>query len=164
VQAIPDILCYLNGELLPLSQAKVSVLDRGFIFGDGIYEAIPVYGRRLFRFDEHMARLTRSLGKVRIENPHTRAEWLERARKLIAALPTDDQLLYLQITRGVAWRDHVMPPDIEPTVFMMASPMKPPPPEQRHQGVACITAWPASAPATSVGSAATSSAPRCWAT
>jgi D-alanine transaminase len=140
VQAIPDILCYLNGDYAPLNQAKVSVLDRGFIFGDGVYEVVPVYGRKLFRFDEHMARLARSLGKVRIENPHTRAEWLERARKLIAALGADDQLVYLQITRGVAWRDHVMPTDIEPTVFMMASPAKPPTPEQRHQGVACITA------------------------
>jgi D-alanine transaminase len=140
MQAIPDILCYLNGEYLPLNQAKVSVLDRGFIFGDGVYEVVPVYGRKLFRFDEHMARLTRSLAKVRIENPHARAEWLERCRKLVAASAADDQLLYLQVTRGVALRDHVMPPDIEPTVFMMSTPMKPPTPEQRHQGVACVTA------------------------
>lgn len=140
MKTIPDILCYLNGEYLPLNQAKVSVLDRGFIFGDGVYEMMPVYGRKLFRFDEHLARLARSLSKVRIESPHTRAEWLERCRKLIAAQPVEDQLVYLQITRGVAWRDHVMPPDIEPTVFMMASPMKPPTAEQRHHGVACVTA------------------------
>jgi D-alanine transaminase len=140
MQAIPDILCYLNGEYLPLNQAKVSVLDRGFIFGDGVYEVVPVYGRKLFRFDEHMARLTRSLSKVRIENPLARAEWLERCRRLVAASATDNQLLYLQITRGVALRDHVMPPDIEPTVFMMSTPMKPPTPEQRHHGVACVTA------------------------
>ncbi|RQP22575.1 D-amino acid aminotransferase [Piscinibacter terrae] len=140
MQPIPDILCYLNGEYTPLNQAKVSVLDRGFIFGDGVYEVVPVYGRKLFLFDEHMARLTRSLSKVRIENPHTRAEWLERGRKLIAAQSSDDQLLYIQITRGVAWRDHVMPPDIEPTVFMMSTPLKPAPPEQRHHGVACVTA------------------------
>jgi D-alanine transaminase len=140
MQTIPDILCYLNGEYAPLNQAKVSVLDRGFIFGDGVYEVVPVYARKLFRFDEHMARLARSLGKVRISNPHTRAEWLERARRLIASLDAGDQLLYLQITRGVAWRDHVMPPDIEPTVFMMTSPMKPATPEQRHHGVACVTA------------------------
>jgi D-alanine transaminase len=140
MQPIPDILCYLNGDYLPLNQAKVSVLDRGFIFGDGVYEVVPVYGRKLFRFDEHMARLTRSLGKVRIANPHTRNEWLERCRRLTAGQASDDQLLYLQVTRGVAWRDHVMPTDIEPTVFMMASPMKPPAPEQRHHGVACVTA------------------------
>jgi D-alanine transaminase len=140
MQPIPDILCYLNGEYLPLNQAKVSVLDRGFVFGDGVYEVVPVYGRKLFRFDEHMARLSRSMSKVRIENPHTRAEWLERGRKLIAAQQSDDQLLYMQVTRGVAWRDHVMPPDIEPTVFMMSTPLKPAPAEQRHHGVACVTA------------------------
>ena len=140
MQNIPDILCYLNGEYAPLNQAKVSVLDRGFIFGDGVYEVVPVYGRKLFRFDDHMARLARSLGKVRIANPHDRAGWLARCRKLIAALPGEDQLVYIQVTRGVAWRDHVMPSDIEPTVFMMASPMKPVPVEQRRQGVACVTA------------------------
>ena len=83
---LPDTLCYLNGEYLPLNEAKVSVLDRGFIFGDGIYEVVPVYGRKLFRFDEHMARLGRSLAKLRIANPHSREQWLERCRKLIAAL------------------------------------------------------------------------------
>ncbi|HUG23041.1 D-amino acid aminotransferase [Piscinibacter sp.] len=140
MQTIPDILCYLNGQFLPLSQAKVSVLDRGFIFGDGVYEVVPVYGRKLFRFDEHMARLTRSLAKVRIANPHARADWLAHCRRLIAAESSEDQLVYLQVTRGVAWRDHVMPPDVEPTVFMMASPMKPATPEQRHQGVVCTTA------------------------
>ncbi len=140
MQTIPDIPCYLNGDFVSLRDAKVSVLDRGFIFGDGVYEVVPAYGRKLFRFDEHMARLTRSLGKVRIANPHNRAEWLERCRKLVAAQTVDDQLVYLQITRGVAWRDHVMPPDIEPTVFMMATPMKPATAEQRHHGVACVTA------------------------
>jgi len=140
VQAIPDILCYLNGDYAPLNQAKVSVLDRGFIFGDGVYEVVPVYGRKLFRFDEHMARLTRSLGKVRIANPHSRAEWLEHCRRLIAGQSTDEQLVYIQVTRGVAWRDHVMPADIEPTVFMMATPTRPPTPEQRRHGVACVTA------------------------
>jgi D-alanine transaminase len=140
MQTIPDILCYLNGEFLPLNQAKVSVLDRGFVFGDGVYEVVPVYGRKLFRFNEHMARLARSLGKVRIENPHSSAEWLERCRRLVAALHTEDQLVYMQVTRGVAWRDHVMPTDVEPTVFMMATPMKHPTPEQRRHGVACVTA------------------------
>jgi D-alanine transaminase len=144
MQTLPDTLCYLNGEYGPLRDAKVSVLDRGFIFGDGVYEVVPVYGRRLFRFDEHMARLERSLGKLRITNPHTAAQWLERCRKLIDAVAgktgAADQLVYIQVTRGVALRDHVMPPDIEPTVFIMASPMKPPTAEQRHHGVACVTA------------------------
>ena len=136
----PDALCYLNGEFTPLDQAKVSVLDRGFIFGDGIYEVVPVYGRKLFRFHEHMARLARSLGKVRIANPHAEAAWLDLFRQVVATQASDDQLVYLQITRGVALRDHVMPADITPTVFMMSSPMKAPSAEMRHHGVACVTA------------------------
>jgi len=140
MQTLPDSLSYLNGVYGALADAKVSVLDRGFIFGDGIYEVLPVYGRRIFRFEEHMARLERSLGRVRIANPHTAADWLAIARKLIAAHPSDDQLVYIQVTRGVAPRDHVMPQGIEPTVFMMVSAMKPPTAEQRHQGVACVTA------------------------
>jgi D-alanine transaminase len=142
--ALPDTLCYLNGRYLHLADAQVSVLDRGFIFGDGVYEVVPVYGRKLFRFDEHMARLARSLGKLRIANPFGRDQWLERIRPLVAALAerpgSDDQLVYIQITRGVALRDHVIPTDIEPTVFMMVSKMKPPSLEQRHHGVACMTA------------------------
>ncbi len=141
---IPHTLCYLNGEYLPLSEAKVSVLDRGFIFGDGIYEVVPIYDLKLFRFDEHLARLGRSLAKLRIDNPLDREQWLERCRKLIAALHehggATEQIVYIQVTRGVALRDHVMPPGIEPTVFMMASAMKPASGEQRHHGVACISA------------------------
>ena len=139
-----DALVYLNGEVLPLSRAKVSVLDRGFIFGDGIYEVVPVYGRRLFRFDEHMARLTRSLAKVRIPNPHSRDEWLALCRQLVAstaeALGATEQVVYIQLTRGVAPRDHVMPEGITPTVFMMANPTRAASTEQRHAGVACTTA------------------------
>jgi D-alanine transaminase len=144
MHALPDTPCYLNGEYQRLCDAKVSVLDRGFIFGDGCYEVVPVYGQRLFRFEEHLARLERSLAKLRIPNPHSRMEWLERMRKLIAdhhaQTGATDQLVYLQLTRGVALRDHVMPADIAPTVFMMVSTMKPATPEQRHAGVACTTA------------------------
>ena len=139
-----DLLCYLNGETTPISQAKVSVLDRGFIFGDGVYEVVPVYGRRLFRFEEHMARLNRSLAKLRIPNPHRPDEWLALCRQLVAkvgdATGSDELLVYIQVTRGVAPRDHVMPPGLTPTVFMMVNPMKPASAEQRHQGVACVTA------------------------
>ena len=139
-----DQLCFLNGEFLPLSQAKISVLDRGFIFGDGIYEVAPVYGRRLFRFDEHMARMQRGLDKIRIANPATRERWLQCCRRLVGALAdatgAEDQVVYMQVTRGVAPRDHVMPKDIVATVFMMSNPMKPVPAELRHQGVACISA------------------------
>ena len=129
MHTLPDTLCYLNGEYGPLRETKVSVLDRGFLFGDGVYEVIPVYGGKLFRFDEHLARLARSLAKVRIGNPHSEVEWLERCRKLVGALAergSPDQLVYLQVTRGVAMRDHVMPPNLVPTVFMMTSVMKPP--------------------------------------
>jgi D-alanine transaminase len=105
---------------------------------------VPVYGRRLFRFDEHMARLDRSLAKLRIPNPHTREQWLERCRHLVGATGdatgAQDQLVYIQVTRGVAPRDHVMPQGLTPTVFMMANPMKPATPEQRHAGVTCVTA------------------------
>jgi D-alanine transaminase len=139
-----DRLCYLNGRYLPIAQASVNVLDRGFLFGDGIYDVAPVYGRKLFRFDEHMARLERSLAKIRIANPLAREGWLERCRKLVATLAesegANDQVVYIQVTRGVAPRDHVMPEGIAPTVFMMSNPMKPPTAEQRHHGVACTTA------------------------
>ena len=142
--SIPDSLCYLNGEYTPLREARVSVLDRGFIFGDGVYEVVPVYGRRLFRFNEHMARLDRSLEKLRLPNPHSRAEWLAVLRELVARYAdrfgADDQMVYLQVTRGVAMRDHVMPKDLAPTVFAMANAMKPVSAEQRHHGVACVTA------------------------
>ena len=140
----PEPMCYLNGNFTPLREARIPVLDRGFLFGDGIYEVVPVYGRRLFRFDEHMARLERSLAKIRIPNPMSREQWLERVRALVASLAdqqgADDQVVYIQVTRGVAPRDHVMPQGIDPTVFMMSNPLKAPTPEQRHHGVACVTA------------------------
>jgi D-alanine transaminase len=139
-----DTPCYLNGRFLPISQAQVSVLDRGFIFGDGVYDVAPVYDLRLFRFDEHIARLTRSLAKLRIPDPHTREEWLAISRRLVQTLAETtgarDQVVYFQVTRGVAPRDHVMPAAITPTVFMMVNPMRAATPEQRHQGVACVTA------------------------
>eukprot|EP01137_Pigoraptor_chileana_P013487 Opistho-2@67055 len=104
--ASADALCYLNGDYTRLADARVSVLDRGFMFGDGVYEVLPVYDRRLFRFDEHMARLERSLAKVRITAPLTREDWLARMRRLVAAQHehsgATDQLVYLQVTRGVA--------------------------------------------------------------
>jgi len=134
--ALPDSLCYLNGTYSPLSEAKVSVLDRGFIFGDGVYEVLPAYEGRIFRFAQHMARLERSLRELRIPAPHSREEWLAIARRLIAdqqGRGAMHQLIYLQVTRGVALRDHAMPPDLTPTVFAMGSEMKLPTPAQREQ-------------------------------
>jgi len=138
--ALPDTLCYLNGEFLPLNQAKVSVMDRGFLFGDGAYESIPVYDRRLFRFDDHLARLERSLGKLEIETDLDPEAWLGRIRKVVEAHPSGDQLVYLQVTRGVAPRSHLMPAGLEPTVFVSTSERTQPTPAQRVQGLACVTA------------------------
>ena len=148
ITPLPATPCYLNGEFTALRDAKVSVMDRGFIFGDGVYEVVPVYAGQPFRFAQHMARLDRSLAEVRIANPLTHAQWREVTLKLVADYALQmhtppekaDQLVYIQITRGVALRDHVMPPDLTPTVFVMTNTMKPPTPEQRAHGVACVTA------------------------
>jgi D-alanine transaminase len=131
---------FLNGRLLPLEQASVSVLDRGFIFGDGVYELVPVYSRVPFRLDEHLARLERSLGEVRIRNPYSRAQWRGHIYGLVDTQGFDDQSIYFQVTRGAAKRDHAFPKGVEPTVFMMASPLVNPPQEQVERGAAAISA------------------------
>lgn len=138
--ALPEVYCYLNGEYTPLAEAKISVMDRGFIFGDGAYEMLPVYGRRLFRFEAHMDRFERSLAKLRIISPLLRTEWLEIARKLISKVDAEDQAVYLQVTRGVAPRNHVMPTGIQPTLFAYSSAAKPISAEERHHGVSCVSA------------------------
>jgi D-alanine transaminase len=142
--AIPDTLCYLNGAYSSLQDAKVSVLDRGFIFGDGVYEVLPAYSGRIFRLEQHLARLDRSLAELRMPNPLAREQWLQIARKLLAdhaaRTAAVDQIIYIQITRGVAVRDHVMTEGIAPTVFVMCSTMKPPTDAKRATGVACVTA------------------------
>ena len=156
---LPPLPCYLNGEITNMREARISPLDRGFIFGDGIYEGIAVYGRpghapRPFRFAQHMARLERGLRETRIPNPHTADEWRQIALDLIAAYARQssasatndaqaapqDWFFYFQVTRGVALRDHPMLPGLTPTVFATCLPMKPPTAEQRAQGVACVTA------------------------
>lgn len=145
---LPPLPCYLNGDYTVLSEAKISVMDRGFIFGDGVYEVVPVYGSCLFRFEQHMARLERSLGELRIPNPHSRAQWHAIAERLVADYARStgadpekiDQMVYLQITRGVALRDHAMLPGLTPTVFAMTNVMKPASEGQRHEGVSCVTA------------------------
>lgn len=145
---LPSIPCYLNGEFTLLPDAKVSVMDRGFIFGDGVYEVVPVYAGKAFRFEHHMARLDRSLAEVRISQPLTHEQWRAIADQLIAdyarstgaSIETLDQLVYIQVSRGVAMRDHVMPADITPTVFVMSNLMKQPSQAQRERGVACVTA------------------------
>jgi D-alanine transaminase len=133
-------MVFLNGKFLPIEEAKVPVLDRGFIFGDGIYELVPVYSRVAFRLDEHLARLERSLAEARIRNPYTRREWRELVYRLVDAQPFDDQGVYFQVTRGVAKRDHAFPKDAEPTVFMMSNPLVTPAKETVQNGAIAVTA------------------------
>jgi D-alanine transaminase len=133
-------VAYLNGEFLPLDQARVSVLDRGFIFGDGVYEVIPVYTRRPFRLPEHLARLARSLEAIRLANPMADAEWSRLIHELIARHAGEDQSIYLQVTRGVAKRDHAFPRAAVPTIFMMSNPLVTPSREQVEQGATAVTA------------------------
>ena len=133
-------MIYLNGRFMPLEEATIPVLDRGFIFGDGIYEVIPAYSRRPFRLAEHLQRLQDSLDGIQLKNPHSSAEWAELLQALIASNEGEDQYLYLHITRGVAKRDHAFPKVVTPTVFMMSSPLSPPPPELKSSGVTAISA------------------------
>ncbi len=131
-----DHTVYLNGHYLPLAEAKVSVLDRGFLFGDGVYEVIPSYAGRLFRFDEHVARLNQSLSGIRLELNKTAAEWRAIFQPLLDC--SKDQTVYLQVTRGPApSRDHGFPDRVVPTVFAMCSDILPFP--GRQTGVRAVT-------------------------
>lgn len=134
-----EAIVYLNGEFVPLSKAKVPVLDRGFIFGDGVYEVIPAYGYQLFRIDEHLQRLQNSLTAVRIHNPYSPEEWKRILNTLLEKNPAEDVSIYLQITRGVAKRDHAFPANITPTVFAMANPLVTTDEQAFNQGIAAIT-------------------------
>jgi len=133
-------MIFLSGRFMPLEDATISVLDRGFIFGDGVYEVIPIYSRRPFRLREHLARLQNSLDAICLANPHSLDEWTEIIGQVIAGNPDEDQSIYLQITRGPAKRDHAFPPRIAPTVFVMSAPLTPPPAAARECGVTAITA------------------------
>jgi D-alanine transaminase len=132
-------MIYLNGEWMPIDQARIPVLDRGFIFGDGVYEVIPSYSGHPFRLREHMVRLQASLDGVRIANPYSSDRWEGLVREIVAKNPWEDQYVYLQVTRGVAPRDHAFPKGATPTVFMMANPLVTPPQSQREQGVTAVT-------------------------
>jgi D-alanine transaminase len=131
-------MVYLNGEFMPIEQARIPVLDRGFIFGDGVYEVIPAYSKRPFRLAEHLARLQASLDAIRIANPHDDAKWSELVARIIAGNPWEDQNVYLQVTRGVAKRDHAFPKGLKPTVFLMASELVTPSPELMKTGAQAI--------------------------
>ena len=134
------MIVHLNGKLLPIEDAKVSVLDRGFVFGDGVYELVPVYRRRPFRLPQHLTRLQMSLDGIRLANPHTDAEWTSIISELVDRQPYEDQGVYFQVTRGVAKRDHTFPKDVPATVFMMSNPLATPSAEQIANGVAVVTA------------------------
>jgi D-alanine transaminase len=134
------MIVHLNGQFLPIEDAKISVLDRGFIFGDGVYELVPVYHRQPFRLPQHLARLQHSLDGIRLANPHTEDEWASLVGELVARQPFDNQGVYFQVTRGVAKRDHTFPPGVSATVFMMSNPLASPSAEQIENGVAVVTA------------------------
>ena len=135
-------LVFLNGEFLPAAEARISPFDRGFLFGDGVYEVVPVYSRRPFRLAEHLKRLQHSLDGIRLANPYTTGEWQERIEALIVAQDYEDQSVYLQVSRGAdAKRDHAFPnPPVAPTVFMMVQPLVPPSAAQRDKGGSAVTA------------------------
>lgn len=134
-----DAIVYLNGELTPLSEARIPVLDRGFIFGDGVYEVIPVYAGKPFRAAQHLARLSRSLEAIGIPNPHDEGQWMALIARVMQANPMPDQMIYIQVTRGVAKRMHAFPKEVTPTVFIMTNPMSLPPAAATERGVACVT-------------------------
>jgi D-alanine transaminase len=131
---------YLNGQFLPLAEARISPLDRGFLYADGGYEVIPVYSRHPFRIDEHLRRFQNTLDGIRLPNPHTVEEWRAIILRLIAEAPFADQTVYIQVTRGAdTKRDQLFPKGVAPTVFLFTAPLAGPTPAQRENGVAVIT-------------------------
>ena len=138
--AEPFPICYLDGDYLPIHEARISPLDRSFLFGDGAYEVMPVYGGRPFRLDAHCARLTRSLTELRMRDPLSRGEWREIFSSLIER-NGNEQYLYWQVTRGAdTGRNHAPLPDIPRTIFAFSAPLPVTPPEVLREGLACVTA------------------------
>lgn len=133
-------IAHFNGRLVPIDEIRISPLDRGFLFGDGVYEVVPAYGGKLLRAREHFARLQRSMDEIALANPYTVDGWVDAVKALLAHHP-GDQAVYIQVTRGVPpKRDHVIPKGLAPTVFMMSSPMVNPSAEMIAKGVACVSA------------------------
>jgi D-alanine transaminase len=138
--AEPLAICYLDGEYLPLREARISPLDRGFLFADSVYEVLPAFAGRMFRFREHFDRLARSLREVRIATPHSHADWRALLEKLIELNGGGDMYVYVQVTRGMEYgRNHAFPAAIAPTVFAMAAPLPVLTPEIRARGLNAIT-------------------------
>jgi D-alanine transaminase len=139
--AAPLATCYLNGAYLPLAEARVSPLDRAFLFGDAVYEVFPIYGSRPFRLREHLDRLNRSLAGIRMPAPLSHADWAQLSQELIARNTAREAYLYLQVTRGMEFgRNHAWPEGLKPTVFAYITPMEPVPPALLEQGVSAVTA------------------------
>jgi D-alanine transaminase len=137
----PLPICYLNGAHLPLAEARVSPLDRAFLFGDAVYEVIPIYGSRPFRLSEHLDRLNRSLAGIRMPAPLSHGGWAQLSQELIARNTAREAYLYLQVTRGMEFgRNHAWPEDLKPTVFAYITSMEPLPPALLEQGVSALTA------------------------
>ena len=132
-------IVYLNGEYLPLPDAKVSVLDRGFIFGDGVYEVIPAYSKLPFRLAQHLQRLQNSMDAIKLDNPHTKQQWADIITGVIERNEPDHQSIYIQVTRGVAKRDHAFPVNTQPTVFCMSSQLQESDQTGFRRGIAAIT-------------------------
>jgi D-alanine transaminase len=138
---VPLPICYLNGDYLPLAEARVSPLDRAFLFGDAVYEVLPIYASRPFRLREHLDRLNRSLAGIRMAPPLAHAGWAELCRELISRNSAHDAYLYLQVTRGAEFgRNHAWPEELEPTLFAYVTALEPLSPSVLEQGVSAVTA------------------------
>ncbi|MDP1735692.1 MAG: D-amino acid aminotransferase [Sulfuritalea sp.] len=132
---------FLNGQWLAPQDAHVSVMDRGFLFGDGVYEVIPVYSRQPFRLEQHLGRLQKSLDGIQLANPYSLDEWIGFVTQLAGEAEWEDQSLYIQVTRGpMAVRNHAFPKDVTPTALLLAEAMSTPPASQREQGIAAVSA------------------------
>lgn len=134
-------ICYLDGSFVPRDEARISPMDRGFLFGDGAYEVIPVYGRKPFRLDEHLDRLSNTLAAIRLANPLERAAWVSIINGLVGRNPWDDQSVYVHVSRGAGLvRNHAFPVPTRPTVFLMSDPLSRVPPALVASGVAAVSA------------------------
>ena len=132
---------FVNGRWLAPEDASIQVMDRGFLFGDGVYEVIPVYSRQPFRLEQHLARLQQSLDGIQLANPHRTEEWIALVTQLTREAEWEDQSIYIQVTRGpMAVRNHAFPKQVTPTVVLLAEPMITPPDAQREQGIAAVSA------------------------
>src|SRR5271169_6665245 len=139
--SVPLPICHLNGQYLPLSEARISPLDRAFLFGDGVYEVVPVFGGRPFRLRQHLDRLARSLEGIRMTPPLSHLEWSGLCRELIDRNGGGDQYLYMQVTRGAEYgRNHAWPEGLKPTLFAYCSSLEPLPAALAESGVAAVTA------------------------